>query len=57
MKHELDEIQRLKERLIREAELARKRAKTLPPGPERDAARRAEIVDQRLPSSELKPPN
>ena len=50
------------ERLIpRVAEEARERAKKLPPGPERDAllkkARRAEIADQWLSSSELKAPN
>jgi hypothetical protein len=55
------EIQQVNERLIREAEQARKRAKTLPPGRERDAlvkkARQAEIIDRWLSSSELKPPN
>ena len=49
------------ERLIpRVAEEARERAKKLPSGPERDAllknARRAEITDRWLSSSELQPP-
>jgi hypothetical protein len=54
-------IQQANERLIREAEQARDRAKQLPPGPERDAlvkkARQAEIIDRWLSSSEWKPPN
>ena len=61
MKSEISEIQRLNERLSRQAEQARKRAKKLRPGHERDAllkkARRAEITDRWLSSSELKPPN
>ena len=48
------------ERLIAVAEEARERAKKLPPGPERDAllknARRAEITDRWVSSSELQPP-
>ena len=60
MKREISEIQRLNERLIHQAEQARERAKKLPPGPERDAllknARRAEIADRWLSSSELQPP-
>jgi hypothetical protein len=61
MKSEISEIQRMNELLIHEAEQARERAKKLPPGPERDAvlkkARRAEITDRWLSSSELKPPD
>ena len=61
MKSEISEIQRLNKRLIQEAEQAREHAKKLPPGRERDAllkkARRAEITDRWLSSSELKPPN
>jgi len=49
------------ERLIREADEARERAKKLPPGPERDAllkkACQAEITQGWLSSSELKPPD
>ena len=49
------------ERLIREADEARERAKRLPPGPERDAlskkACQAEITQGWLSSSELKPPD
>jgi hypothetical protein len=37
MKGEISEIQRLNKRLSRQAEQDRKRAKKLPPGPERDA--------------------
>jgi DNA anti-recombination protein RmuC len=52
---------RANERLIREADEARERAKKLPPGPERDAllkrARQAEITQRWLSSSELKPPD
>ena len=48
MKSEISEIQRLNEHLSRQAEQARKRAKKLRPGHERDAllkkARRAEIT-------------
>jgi hypothetical protein len=55
------EILHANEHLIRVAEQARKRAKKLPPGPERDAllkkARQAEITEQWLSSSELKPPD
>ena len=61
MKREISENQRLNKRLIQEAEQAREHAKKLPPGRERDAllkkARRAEITDRWLSSSELKPPN
>ena len=60
MKREISENQRLKERLIHQAEQARERAKKVPPGCERDAllkkARRAEITDQWLSASELQPP-
>ena len=55
MKREISEIQRLNKRLIHQAEQARERAKKLPPGRERDA-RRAEITDRWLSSSELQPP-
>jgi hypothetical protein len=59
MKSEISEIQRLNKRLTHQAEQARERAKKLPPGPERDAllkkARRAEITDRWLSSSELQP--
>jgi len=61
MKSEISEIQRLNERLSRQAEQARKRAKKMPPGPERDAllkkVRQAEITKQWLSSPELKPPD
>ena len=61
MKREISEIQRLKERLIHQAEQARERAKKVPPGCERDAllktARRAEITGRWLSSSELKSPS
>ena len=60
MKREISENQRLKERLIHQAEQAREHAKKVPPGCERDAllknARRAEITDRWLSSSELQPP-
>jgi hypothetical protein len=60
MKREISENQRLKERLIHQAEQARERAKKVPPGCERDAllkkARRTEITGRWLSSSELKPP-
>ena len=38
MKREISENQRLKERLIHQAEQARERAKKVPPGCERDAS-------------------
>jgi hypothetical protein len=60
MKSDIREIQRSNERLIRQAEQARDRAKKLPPGPERDAllkkARQAEKIGRWLSSSELEPP-
>jgi hypothetical protein len=55
------EIQQANEHLIRAAEQARRLARKLPPGPERDAllkkARQAESTERWLSSRELKPPN
>jgi len=60
MKSEIREIQQMNERLIREAERARERARKLPPGPARDAllkkARQTEKIERWLSSSELEPP-
>jgi hypothetical protein len=60
MKCGINEIQLSNERLIRQAEQARERAKKLQPGPERDAllkkARQAEKIERWLSSSELEPP-
>ena len=58
---EIGEIKRLNERFIQQVEQARERAKTLSPSPERDAllkrVRQAEITNQWLSSSELRPPD
>ena len=63
MKKPLDQTQLFKDRLIQEAEEARERAKSLPPGAARDAllkkARQAETarhIDEWLSSPGLRPP-
>jgi len=56
---EIGEILQLNQRFIQQAEQVSERAKGSSPGPERDAllkeVRQAEITDQWLSSSELRP--